>query len=757
MPKHRVSLTVICKTDDGNREFRLEYFGVWAGTQGKDAACLLAHFRSGYRSCSIQASIAMLNRFSEYCCLNDFKFPENASDLENLLLIFHEYYWRLSLSPSTKSAAWSAFTQIIRHLQWKGFLPNCVIPRAFHKSQRAQRKLRQSSNHLGLSRAESSELRKSTLSHDPSPPFTQSRLLNVGKFESDDSWLNSYFDDLQNAFDTFRGVAIEEVVKAESDFQTGNRLIANVDITRINEIYESTGTLCDVSAPQSTPAIRQTHDEVFTSLDRLENDHALTALRANGLRAILSGKTASDFGLERGKSAESGRAVIRSAMSIIRELSDRSADAKRVLEAIEVCHSAVLKRRRSSRPINLFSPSRPDGFANLLAWADHIANRVAVRSRGRNSFPGAHLIHSYGSERVRRHLGMTSIVAVAMHAVIVSETGLNLDVVRNMEVDEVGRIKGLTPTDDPRVFVYKGDKPRANGKQTGIFRIYRHNEINALRCLELALLMTKAFRARSGIASLWQYCTAPAMRPADFLMSETMLKNAWHALLEKHHDAIGPLMQRAPSLEKLRVTAGLLEWYRFGGSKEAAAEKLGNSVSTAVSNYIPRELQDALYRRRIRRFQDILIVASTRHEDFCGKALNIRSAEELTRVLETFCVDGIPDHASTKSGYRVEKPSEEGTSQKTLAFIFSPRNAAILMAFRDRLNELNLSHPGAFSRTQVLGGCTVQEWCELADTIETFGNASPDRGHRVAINQARKLIRSDIFKFHFEEILNGTS
>ncbi|MBN8124799.1 hypothetical protein, partial [Vibrio vulnificus] len=54
----------------------------------------------------------------------------------------------------------------------------------------------------------------------------------------------------------------------------------------------------------------------------------------------------------------------------------------------------------------------------------------------------------------------------------------------------------------------------------------------------------------------------------------------------------------------------------------------------ALRNYIPKELQVAVYSQKIKRFQNVIIASATNGEEYQIEALNLRNEEELKIYLD---------------------------------------------------------------------------------------------------------------------------
>jgi hypothetical protein len=108
-------------------------------------------------------------------------------------------------------------------------------------------------------------------------------------------------------------------------------------------------------------------------------------------------------------------------------------------------------------------------------------------------------------------------------------------------------------------------------------------------------------------------------------------------------ERIKPLVVRHPELRKwqdalnvknIRVNVGVLAYLESGGDASRAAEVFGNSVQTALDDYIPRALRIAMFERQIRRHQNVLIAASFGADGPPLAATDFDTEEELHQFLE---------------------------------------------------------------------------------------------------------------------------
>ncbi|WP_194580704.1 hypothetical protein, partial [Vibrio anguillarum] len=89
-------------------------------------------------------------------------------------------------------------------------------------------------------------------------------------------------------------------------------------------------------------------------------------------------------------------------------------------------------------------------------------------------------------------------------------------------------------------------------------------------------------------------------------------------------ECIDEVLMAAPTARKLRATEGVIRWYESGGTPAVAAKYLGNSEAVSIRNYLPQELQLAVYNQRVRRFQHVLISSATDGQKYQIKALNLK-------------------------------------------------------------------------------------------------------------------------------------
>ncbi|MOA15936.1 hypothetical protein D3C78_1361220 [compost metagenome] len=70
------------------------------------------------------------------------------------------------------------------------------------------------------------------------------------------------------------------------------------------------------------------------------------------------------------------------------------------------------------------------------------------------------------------------------------------------------------------------------------------------------------------------------------------------------------VIEAQPTMPKIRVSKGLLKWLESGGDTLSASIYLGNSLLTALKNYIPPEIQEFVHRKKLRDHQNIMLFVS---------------------------------------------------------------------------------------------------------------------------------------------------
>ena len=334
------------------------------------------------------------------------------------------------------------------------------------------------------------------------------------------------------------------------------------------------------------------------------------------------------------------------------------------------------KANKSRQHLSLFSDKLPksEGLRNLVGFLYHKRNGLL-----RRNFNGAnnHLYRFGGRVSLQEHLGLSSNLAAACAIIIVSETGMNPESLYRLNFDPNDKM--ITPHDHIEAYFLKYYKARAGGPVNRL--IPRSPEtINTEFCFNLIEATTEDYRTLASTKikkSLFIHdgCNQEGLISA---LSMTGFKSAFQRLVSMSTN--NDFILSKPNLSKLRVTGGILAWYESGGDHRAASRYLGNTPEVAIKNYIPKELQEFFYRRKIRQFQHLLIAIATDRKTYQKTALNIKTTDDLESYLTS--------HVYESDFYkRVKNVQLEDTylsrSNSKFTFLISESNIAFLQAARE--------------------------------------------------------------------------
>tara|TARA_R110001592_G_scaffold249128_1_gene511590 strand:- start:23395 stop:25191 length:1797 start_codon:yes stop_codon:yes gene_type:complete len=396
--------------------------------------------------------------------------------------------------------------------------------------------------------------------------------------------------------------------------------------------------------------------------------------------------------------------IVRIAREYILEASQRFADGRKYIadykaelfNCSDLLHPYLLAPG-SGQQLSLFSGSLPnnEGLKNLVGYLYHHHDGFVVRN-----FTGAnnHLSRFCNHISLREHFGLSSLLSSACAIVIVNETGINAESLYRLKYNSETRT--LTEHDTLDGYYFNYDKPRAGGP---INRLIKRDpdKINTEYCFKLIGEMTAHFRnlAPKAIQSQLFIHDGASEQGRVEALSTTGFKTSFRSLISRSDNL--ELIASDPNLAKLRVTGGLLAWYKSGGDPRAAAKFLGNTTAVAIKNYIPKELQDFFYRKQIRSFQNLLISVATDKKSYQKEALGIKTVEALDRYLT--------NHVSDSELYkRVQKEKEEEeaieSNEPEITFVLSENNIAFLDAAKK-------SYENATSATTLK---QLKKWADFA-------------------------------------------
>ena len=749
-----------CRTSVGVKELNLSAAFIWNPSAAQE-------IKSGLESFNINGSYSYLSRTHKTLnlfCLTMIDCGLDPTDdprtFANYLRIFREslYYYK-EKTTSSVSDDWGAFKNLIKHLQLRKAFPTCKIPDAVSKAdQFDQLQNNRRHSHLGPSSAEFNQWKKrsenpGSVTENPLHDYL-GPLSVLSTFASDEEFLEAYYTDQRNVFDLIRKCAIKDIKAAREAFYKGQGLVANCDIEYMRSTYNQTGQMIDpnhISVRPYFPEEKQT--DIYKSLLQLRDNDIITKRQHEVLSlSLLHVLNSDEVGKRLGCTGSNIRSLIRKAEESLKTFPN-STDAAYILNTSE--ELKAFWKSTTGQKTSFFSKVHPLGFENLLGWAYYenhgmiwATNPHQPEGKRNAAFDGAHHAHSYGMDNVRRHLGMTMDAAVAMAIIIIGETGFNISSIQSAKIrNQQGVTSIFHPMDNEEYARIALVKQRSNSDIVKAIRMQSdEDEINAAVCFQLILDMTAQVRKLSHSDELWLikensdgiYPHAPCSQA---------WKGAWHRFLTRH-PALAPLEARNPQLHKIRGTAGILEWYESGGDKSKGARKINNKVSTFIRRYLPAELQEAFYRRQIRRFQNILILTITAVKPYSQQALNLKSAREVNDALRQVLADPsitdkrIRDRLNSVLETDPATYSEPAKKERNrYALIWEPEHLALVLVFSDYIKKLKLSHPELDPDAEY-DGLTPSIWLELAIFIKMKGTGvlTSTRGQRMTYKRALKCM-----------------
>lgn len=328
----------------------------------------------------------------------------------------------------------------------------------------------------------------------------------------------------------------------------------------------------------------------------------------------------------------------------------------------------------SGQPLSFFSKKHPNGLKNSLAYLKR--ERGALYSR--KSFPGSHHIYSWSTGRIASHLGITGEFAVAAMCIIIDELGINVSDLQNAQVQRTSGGEFIVVREDGGITVCTL-KPRANALKERFAPTSvgpgdaTADEITANIALSMLLEMRKC--QADAISSNYLFVLDPCSGNKDpelVRLLDTRRKEAFKSIISRLPQWVG---DAAPTMPKIRVGRGLVKWIESGGDVRSSSDYLGNSLITALKSYIPPELQEFMYRKRMRDFQTIQLVLSDGLKSECSDYKSgIAQLIDLINVLKKH-------HQGNKS---------EGSLSEATVFLCSPENIQLIVSYIQYGEDIDL-------------------------------------------------------------------
>lgn len=385
--------------------------------------------------------------------------------------------------------------------------------------------------------------------------------------------------------------------------------------------------------------------------------------------------------------------------------------------------------------------------ANLVAYLHYKHNGLVT-----DDFNGRTHLNSFGgTSELREYFGLSSLSAVAAQNIIIIESGINIDSLRDLEVGAKGCLKDLFRlTVDGFNIIY--DKPRANSPRNKNLGFVDDSEINIKYAFDYLIRSTEHYRTLASPEDSSFLFIHDTMRTEGRVcrVSSYPFKLGFTRLLIKAKSRlsqdpnwckevtekdIDELLMHDPNAKQLRVSEGILRWYDSGGDPFVASNYLGNSESVALKNYIPKELQGVLYSHQISKFQHLLLAAATDKKSYQKEVLRLDLGDGSDESYELYIaqLDSInPNWRQLAETNAVKSRSEDN---EAFALVMNKENITRLyMAFEEGNKALrNGSTPD--EDTLILGDV----FKNLVSYVNVYGQRRYRNLLRDTINSIREL------------------
>ncbi|KJG56367.1 hypothetical protein UA38_15205 [Photobacterium kishitanii] len=302
----------------------------------------------------------------------------------------------------------------------------------------------------------------------------------------------------------------------------------------------------------------------------------------------------------------------------------------------------------TGQQLSLFSIHLADGecgYSNLIAYLYHCHDGLIKDFTGSNN----HLSRFTDMYELREHFGISTLSAVAACNIIITESGINVDSLRRLTLTAQGSMSSFFES-KPNGFIIRYHKPRAR-KIINRSLKHQNSDDNYIKvAFDYLVDATSLHRSKliGKPAQTLFISDSIIEHGAPSAMSDLAFKGGFLRLLKKARElitanpnwcegvtveCINEVLAHNPSAKKIRVTEGILRWFDSGGIPAVAAEYLGNTETVAINNYLPRELQLAVYTQRVRRFQHVLIASATNGQEYQLEALDFKNETELSEYI----------------------------------------------------------------------------------------------------------------------------
>lgn len=329
--------------------------------------------------------------------------------------------------------------------------------------------------------------------------------------------------------------------------------------------------------------------------------------------------------------------------------------------------------------LSFFSKAHENGFINTVAYIHQAHGGLFTR----DAFPGSHHAYSWSTTKIRQQLGITEKFSVAAACIIIDELGINVQDLFKAKVKRTKDGQYVTIREDGGVSITTF-KPRANAlkerfaPKTIEIEDATEDNLDANTVLCMLLEMREQHSRTLNSNYLFIVDSSSQVRTGDselYRVLDMRRKTAFKKIIASLPSWVA---DAEPTMPKIRVSRGLLIWLEKGGDALATSIYLGNSLITALRNYIPPEIQEFVHRKKIRDHQNILLLLSDGSSPPQSETDGAYAAAK-TQLKDIVKRLNKANHA---------KPSEE--DDNVVIFLCSPINIELLISYIEygRDNEL---------------------------------------------------------------------
>lgn len=393
----------------------------------------------------------------------------------------------------------------------------------------------------------------------------------------------------------------------------------------------------------------------------------------------------------------------------------------------------------------------PRVVRNLVAMVSHEMGGVPKPWLSKRVVSGpAHwgFLRTFGKNNLLPYLGILSSRTAAPFLVLLllDNPRLNVESLLNVKVaDKYGKSILLTKAgDDAQAVRITVEKPRANSQKHSILSaksidiiswlikftepVRKHlietGEHEEAKWLWLGITTTKHYHyGRLSMGQLKKgFQTLPSNKALQARETRVTCFTHSHRELES--------WKRVSGLRSLRVSAGVAVWLESNGDPVKTAQAFGHKgIQVTLNNYVPKAIQNALYERQIRRWQNIVICSASANKPYLLDATDFLTKEQLHEFLAglfasenfqkaSFHQDSLASKIRSLVDPILQGPEnevEECTKSRNKTLIIDdPDRVAVLLAYREKLMDVDSA---SLYTPDITTNSSPKMWLDLGNAL----------------------------------------